>query len=78
MRYQYNHFVSLNIHSSVCISFSIASEKPREICSSQVTNCTSGQIFDIIHDYIVTVRAKTAAWVAYSDPYMFATEDISK
>ncbi|XP_013875442.1 interleukin-31 receptor subunit alpha isoform X2 [Austrofundulus limnaeus] len=75
---RWDHQTSPSLKIKYTVFMGTTSENLREICSSQVTNCTTGQIFNLIDDYFVTVRAKTSAWETDSDPYMFATEDIIK
>ncbi|XP_056261264.1 interleukin-6 receptor subunit beta-like [Seriola aureovittata] len=72
---------SLKISYSVLVSSSQVNQS--EICNSHVTTCTSRDIdtSDKIHfmgNLIVTVRARTAAWEADSDPYEFDPYSILK
>uniref|UniRef100_A0A8D2ZIV4 Fibronectin type-III domain-containing protein n=1 Tax=Scophthalmus maximus TaxID=52904 RepID=A0A8D2ZIV4_SCOMX len=75
-RHQIN--TSLVINYTVLVSSSKVSQS--EICNSQETKCTQDiHLSDKIHlaiNFNVTVRAKTTAWEALSDPQEFAPHNI--
>ncbi|XP_017267273.1 interleukin-6 receptor subunit beta isoform X2 [Kryptolebias marmoratus] len=73
----------LKINYTVLMSKTLEKSSQTEICNSQKTSCTyknihTSGILIFFDKYTVTVRAKTAAWEASSDPFEFDPLQIIK
>ncbi|XP_047245003.1 interleukin-31 receptor subunit alpha-like isoform X2 [Girardinichthys multiradiatus] len=73
-----------HMNSSQTINYTILHDSLNEICKSQVPKCASkdwntvNSIFSHISNSTIIVRAKTAVWEVYSDPYTFNSLHIVK